>query len=72
MPLAAYFIYLLITWDNVAKHPDAAVSGDEYYAQVVETRQAARTASIVHDAPPVVGGAASALSLTSAAQEDRQ
>jgi len=46
------------TWTGIAKNPDAGVTGEQAYAQVIQIRQGARNSDLVRNDPPVIGGSA--------------
>jgi hypothetical protein len=51
-----FILFLLLTLNHAASYPDSAVTSEEYYARVVETRMGAKDPRIIRNELPVVGG----------------
>lgn len=55
LPCVVFMVFFFPTLKHASDHPDAAVTSEECYARVVETRlMAAKNPTIVRIEPPVV------------------
>jgi hypothetical protein len=72
--VAAFFlVFLFITLNHAAKHPDSAVTSEEYYARVTEARilAGAKDPSIIKEQTPVVGGSSTIVATLLPPEETR-
>jgi hypothetical protein len=53
-----FLIFLLVTLRHVAAHPDAAVTSEESYARVIESRMGAKDPQLIRPGSAVLGGPA--------------
>jgi hypothetical protein len=49
-----YLVYQAVTWIGIAKSPDAGMTGERHYVDVVVARQGARDASILISSQPIL------------------